>query len=402
MDDRRNMYRPEDAPGVSQIPGPRVFISHRSSDKAVAKAVASVLSALGVHYWLDEEDQDLQRAAALGMLGDQGLVHAIERGVRHSTTLIGLVSTRTVGSWWVPYEIGISRASDKTASFLYIDTGGDMIPLPEYVKIAPVFWSADELLRWSCTLGGNDLHTDLTHVHGDRLDNIAHYVRLDPPVPKLAALCEKSLDTISLLSHEEIHSVLALKSDTFDWLPSQGGAIREVAYDLFAPLAYYQLGLHAEPAGRELLEAAYLAPTRHYELAQQEPSISYQPETPEWRTARYRTQRSTWLQGLRHNQLRKRIERFLMTRDRNNRLRLATREEFKAEFDRVLDSGDTRSRRALGVLVNPLFGFTPELRPVYWRVLALQHHLYSAILGRRPGVAPFDEDTLRVVRRFLA
>ncbi len=70
-----------------------------SVDKPVARAIASVLSSLHVHYWLDEEDEDLQRAAALGMLGDKGLVHAIERGVRHATALLGLVSSRTAGSW---------------------------------------------------------------------------------------------------------------------------------------------------------------------------------------------------------------------------------------------------------------------------------------------------------------
>lgn len=90
-----------------------------------------------------------------------------------------------------------------------------------------------------------------------------------------------------------------------------------------------------------------------------------------------------------------------MTRDRNNRLRLATKEEFKAEFDRVLASKDERARRSLGVLVNPLFGFTPALRPVYCRVLALQHYLFSVILGRGPDLAPFDTETRLTVRRFV-
>lgn len=72
--------------------GPKVFISHRSVDKPIARAIAGLLSALGVHYWLDESDQDLQRAAALGMLGEVGVVHAIERGVKHTTALLALVS----------------------------------------------------------------------------------------------------------------------------------------------------------------------------------------------------------------------------------------------------------------------------------------------------------------------
>ncbi len=301
----------------------------------------------------------------------------------------------------MPYEIGFSRAADKTVSFLVLDTVGEKLSLPEYARIAAVYWSVDELARWASTLNGHNLHTDLTHVPKVWFEKLAQYVRLDPPEPELIGLCERALDTISLLSNPEIHSVLALTSENFDWLPTDGGAVREIAYDLLAPLAYYRLGLQIETRMRELIEAVYLSPTQHYELSRQEPRIPYQPEICGWRITRYQTPEQTWLQGLRRDQLDERIERFLMTRDRNNRLRLATKEEFKAEFDRVLASRDERSRRSLGVLVNSLFGFTPDLRPVYWRVLALQHYLFSVILGRDPDLAPFDEETRLIVRRFV-
>jgi hypothetical protein len=64
--------------------------------------------------------------------------------------------------------------------------------------------------------------------------------------------------------------------------------------------------------------------------------------------------------------------------------RLATREEFKAEFDRILGLGpdQEQDKRSLGVLVNPLFGFTPVDRPVFWRVLAVQQRLHSAFADR--------------------
>jgi hypothetical protein len=104
MNEGKNIYCTEDVQGSALPAGPKVFLSHRAPDKPIARAIASVLSALDVHYWLDENDLDLQRAAALGWLGDSRLVHAIERGVRHCTALLGLLSGQTVGSWWVPYE----------------------------------------------------------------------------------------------------------------------------------------------------------------------------------------------------------------------------------------------------------------------------------------------------------
>ena len=263
----QNIYNAEDRPEIAQPPGPKVFISHCSLDKPVARAITSLLSSLDVHYWLDEEDEDLQRAAALGMLGDKGLVHAIERGIRHATALLGLVSSRTVGSWWVPYEIGFSRAADKTASFLMLDTLGEKLSVPEYARIAAVYWSVDELARWASTLNGHHLHADLTHIPNVRFEELSRYVRLDPPQPEFIGLCERAFDTISLLSNPKIQ--------------------------------------------------------------------------------------------------------------------------------------DERPRRSLGVLVNPLFGFTPDLRPIYWRVLALQRYFYSVILGRESDLAPFDEEMRRIVWRFI-
>jgi hypothetical protein len=78
------------------------------------------------------------------------------------------------------------------------------------------------------------------------------------------------------------------------------------------------------------------------------------------------------------NQFRKRLATFLMATNRCGDLRLATREEFKAEFDRVLLS-DNESAQSLGDLLNPLFGFTPAARAVFDRLLPMLRDLYSAI-----------------------
>lgn len=105
-----NIYSYEDL-DLGTLPAvERVFISHRRADKPLARAVAAVLQAVGLHYWFDENDVDSQRAAELGMAGDQALVYSIERGIRHCTQMLGLLSAETRGSWWVPYEIGFSSS----------------------------------------------------------------------------------------------------------------------------------------------------------------------------------------------------------------------------------------------------------------------------------------------------
>jgi hypothetical protein len=92
------------------------------------------------------EDHDLQRAAALGLLGQEGVVHAIERGVRHTAALLGQVSSRTAGSWWVPYEIGFSRAAGKSSNFVVTGDPRD-VQLPSFARIAATYMSVDELAR---------------------------------------------------------------------------------------------------------------------------------------------------------------------------------------------------------------------------------------------------------------
>jgi TIR domain len=112
-----NIYTPVDL-AASVLPAvERVFISHRRTDKPLAMAVAAVLAAQGLHYWFDENDEDTRQAADLGKADDQALVYSIERGIRHCTQLLGLLSAETRGSWWVPYEIGFSRSQDAHTSF---------------------------------------------------------------------------------------------------------------------------------------------------------------------------------------------------------------------------------------------------------------------------------------------
>ena len=64
-----NLFQHSDLTDGSLVRGVKVFLSHRLSDKPIVRAIASILSALNGHYWLDEQDEDFQRASALVCLG---------------------------------------------------------------------------------------------------------------------------------------------------------------------------------------------------------------------------------------------------------------------------------------------------------------------------------------------
>ncbi|MBD0351174.1 MAG: hypothetical protein ICV65_08480, partial [Flavisolibacter sp.] len=236
----------------------------------------------------------------------------------------------------------------------------------------------------------------------NRYNELTHYVPLDPPKPDIYELCRQACTTIKLLANPDTHSVLALTTERFDWLPTNGGFIRDIAYDLLAPLAYVRLGLPvSDPYHQELLEMVYRVLTHHYTIAGFEPALPYAPEVEGWRDIRYQTPSITWLQGLKQHQLENRLDQFMTTLNRKAKVRLATKEEFKAEFDRILASTQSDLRQSLGVLINPLLGFTPHTRPVYWRILAIQYDLYTKLLHDQDAKsAPFDLGTQHIVRQY--
>jgi hypothetical protein len=393
-----NIYSPDDLPAERLPAVSRVFISHRNFDKPLAEAITTVLAQLGVHYWFDRDDTDSQAAAALGMVGDQLLVHAIERGVRHSTHLLGLLSSATTGSWWVPYEIGFSRSADIPVSYLVLESIRAMESLPEYVRLGANFWSVDELVHWATSLSSDQSCAP----NAVTVRRLAEFLPRIPPVPTIQLLAEQAVAAISRLAEPNTWTALALSpTDTFSWLPTSGGIMRDLAYDLLAPLALIELNPNIlTAADHELLHLAFQAPTLHYRLAQADPALSYAPQADYWRRLRYENPPTYWLQGLSADQLRDRLRRFLIVDGIDRQQRLATREEFKAEFDRILRAGTEHDQRGLGVLINPLPGFTPTNRPVYWRILALQYHLYNKILDSE-SITPFDPITTSLTQQFV-
>ncbi|HEX2076349.1 MAG TPA: toll/interleukin-1 receptor domain-containing protein [Longimicrobium sp.] len=125
----------------------RIFISHRLADKLYARAIAEYFESIGLHYYFDEQDEVLQRAAQEGHSQDVAIVQAIDDGLAHSTHLLAVLSSRTMGSWWVPYEVGAARAMGKDVRHLLLPSlTAEMVP--EYLRIYPQFWSARDLFDW--------------------------------------------------------------------------------------------------------------------------------------------------------------------------------------------------------------------------------------------------------------
>ena len=124
--------------------GTCVFISHRFADLALAVEIGNRLRDLELDIWLDAEDVPTQRAAESG--DEQKLAEAIEWGLSNCTHLLALISPRTKGSWWVPYEIGAVRGRSKPLAFF---VHKDVDQLPGYLTFGTKILDRIDFYKWA-------------------------------------------------------------------------------------------------------------------------------------------------------------------------------------------------------------------------------------------------------------
>jgi len=147
-----NVFKRVARSGRIELPsGVCVFISHKSEDKPMARAVAEALTEMGVDIYFDEEDELLTAAARRG--DAEALVTCIEDGLDKCTHLLGLVTSNSLGSksWWIPYEIGGATGRQKECVHL-VEVSLDRVP--EFVKISRTLNDLIDLRRWVVELLG--------------------------------------------------------------------------------------------------------------------------------------------------------------------------------------------------------------------------------------------------------
>jgi CRISPR/Cas system CMR subunit Cmr4 (Cas7 group RAMP superfamily) len=91
---------------ADSAPGPMVFISHSSKDKAVARRLAADLQAEHFDVWLDEKRI---------LVGDS-IHQQVEEGIQHCDYLVLLLSSDALESPWVADEVNAIRMREKDAS----------------------------------------------------------------------------------------------------------------------------------------------------------------------------------------------------------------------------------------------------------------------------------------------
>jgi len=111
-----------------------VFISHRTADDAKAQALAARLKVShNITSYLDHFDPEAKSTSEITDL--------IVSRINVCTHLMALITNATVGSWWVPFEIGVARQGDRRITSF----DASSVKLPEFLAEWPVMTNESEL-----------------------------------------------------------------------------------------------------------------------------------------------------------------------------------------------------------------------------------------------------------------
>ena len=114
----------------------RVFISHRQTDVKKSKWLANYLNGIGVETWLDILDLKLKPNQKY-VNRRIALANMIEIALLNCTHVLALMTPKSAGSAWIPYEFGRVKSkkvrSYNAAAFQYKLPKKD---IPEYMIVA--------------------------------------------------------------------------------------------------------------------------------------------------------------------------------------------------------------------------------------------------------------------------
>lgn len=113
---------------------PCIFISYHRSDEKDAERIAQYLLEAGVDIYFDKYDKTLNQLVEEG--NADKVTKRIQDGIDYSSHMLCIVSTTTVQSYWVPFEVGYGYKQRHLAILTLKGVTDEM--LPHYMKTTKV------------------------------------------------------------------------------------------------------------------------------------------------------------------------------------------------------------------------------------------------------------------------
>jgi hypothetical protein len=360
-----------------------VFISHASEDKAsVARPLGNQLEASGLRVWLDETQVKV---------GDS-LRAKIDEGLAQSRFGIVIVSEAFLDKRWPQRELAGLFARPEQDVILPVWHG---VSARDVAAVSPML--ADIVA--ASTANGIEV------VAAKILEKAAPYLRpswRSAPRPYSTTLgfpadaVKRAMEVLESLAQPAIWRHLEITAADYPqkgWLGSTSSTLIEVLYGFAAPL-YAARGLSYDALRNRalldrssrlrlaLLDAALDAFIDEGLLALSAPAIRYSPRVPNWRLKRVEEPARYWWQGLSPDRFDELRSYFLKPGASDARsFDLVTVQEFHGIYQALSEPAYGKDHQALGLLGNGFFGFTPQTRPILWRIIVCQSRLYQAAMG---------------------
>ncbi|HEX4953149.1 MAG TPA: toll/interleukin-1 receptor domain-containing protein [Thermoanaerobaculia bacterium] len=372
-----------------------VFISHASEDKDdVARPLADLLHGMGLRVWLDEQQ--------LG-LGDS-LSRKINDGLALSRFGVLVLSTSFLEKDYPQREMQALLAR-QTASERYILPILHKVEHSLLLRRAPLL---GDLLSVSTDDGLQQVAAAIQRaVAGMPLATptvtaVRYFEHFEFP-GGLVSACIAAIG--SLHEPSTWNSLEPRRNMALDdiWMGSDADELVVLLYRIYAPLVHFAnhryrlqrtlttLSL-CDRVRFDLLDSALEALTRDASIAAASPRLPYDPRVSGWRQLREAEPAKYWWQGLTLERIQSAVPTFYDSNRLESQPSLGAFREAYAVGYRAFGGG----QQTLGLLANPLYGFTAASRPVYWRLLALWHTLYTMVVQ-----LPEDATSSQLQRIFL-
>lgn len=127
-----------------------VFLCHQQNDKDVCRKISDYLLAADIDVYFDEDDTDLKYYRQANR--PQGVVDSIRAGINNSSHMLVVVSTNTIHSKWVPWEIGYGY--DSTDLGVLTLKGIKNEDLPDYLKTTLIIRGTQSLNTYLAKITG--------------------------------------------------------------------------------------------------------------------------------------------------------------------------------------------------------------------------------------------------------
>jgi hypothetical protein len=216
------------------------------------------------------------------------------------------------------------------------------------------------------------------------------YHDCEPLVFELLEFSEHAGDRIRGLART------ARQGDLPRWLSGDEYYMASTLYYLLAPMAVYKLMRRHLTVVDMRLDRNI---ARHYQCAKrlawsfaddfsfawglQVCAIEYDPNNPEWQTLRLTEPAKHWRQGLPYGHLDNAVESMILDDVKpNGNLRIMG----FGQFESALHDSGSRVCKAFTIIQDIFTDFHPATRPVLWRILIAQAHIYASIVEFHKGV----------------